>query len=379
MADGNVSLVPEVITVCGDAGGAKAVAPVIERLRADGRVDVRALAYVQACQMWAERNLEFEELRLPMPSSNVAQILSTREAALLLTGTSVNPFGLEKQFIGEARRIGLASLTVLDFWSNYALRFSDDTGRLAFVPDLIAVMDDRALNEMVTEGFSPSRLVITGQPAFDELASYRSRMSPARRSTVRHSLGVGSEELLVVFASQPLSELYGTDPANPKYPGYDETAVLELLVDALDRVAEKYGQAIVLAIRLHPRERTDRFQTVYSRRIRLLVPTNGASSCDVATAADLVTGMTSAFLVEASYLGCTTISLQPGLRLPDVLQLDRRGLGSTVYREEEIEPALERMLLDEDARPTAQVRLASIKLEDGATRRVAELAYRMMT
>src|SRR2546428_309260 len=132
---------PVVVTVCGDPGGANAVAPVIEALRVDGRVTVRALAYRQARALWAKRHLVFEELTENISFTSIGEILHDLGLALLLTGTSFNSIELEKQFIAMARNIALPSLAVLDFWSNYAQRFEDDAGRLVYMPDRIAVMD----------------------------------------------------------------------------------------------------------------------------------------------------------------------------------------------------------------------------------------------
>jgi len=67
-------------------------------------------------------------------------------------------------------------------------------------------------------------------------------------------------------------------------------------------------------------------------------------------AADLVVGMNTELLVEACYLGCITLSLQPGLRHPDRLPTNRLGFSRAVYQENEIKPALLELLLNEKSR-----------------------------
>jgi hypothetical protein len=368
---------PLVVAVCGDPGGANAVAPVIEALRADGRVTVNAFAYRQACMLWTKRNLVFDNLGESTSRTLATQRLCNSETGLLLTGTSFNPIEPEKEFIAAARGLGLPSLAVLDFWTNYARRFSDADGRLVYVPDRIAVMDERARDEMVAEGFDQTRLVITGQPAFDDLAVWRSRFTPARRQAIRDALNIGPSAWLILFASQPLSLLYGIDPVDPLYPGYDEQMVLRALVIALDQIAEQSHQEIVLLIRPHPREQIQSFDDVKGRLIRTVVSTDGESR-DLMMAADLVTGMNTILLVDACYLGCVTVSLQPGLRFPDPLPTNPLGFSRGVYREEEIKPVVERMLLDKEIRSSAQVRLSKFHIDNGATRRVAKLVYQMV-
>lgn len=366
-----------VIAVCGDPGGANAVAPVIQALRADRRVTVQALAYREARELWARRGLEFEELAERMPSAAVADLLRRQNAVLLLTGTSFNSINLENRFIAAAREMRLASLAVLDFWSNYTQRFGDQDGRLVYVPDRIAIMDERAREEMVSAGFDPKRLVITGQPAFDDLAVWRLRFTPMRRQAIRETLKVDLGALLVLFASQPLSLLYGSAPTHPLYPGYDEQKVLRVLVAALDEIAEKRHQEITLVVRPHPREAADAFIEAHGHTTRLIVSVE-VEARDMVMAADLVTGMSTVLLMEACYLGCVTVSLQPGLRSPDVLPTNAWEFSRAVYREEDIQPVVERMLFDQEARRSAQARLATFQLDSQATERVVKLAYQMI-
>ena len=94
--------------------------------------------------------------------------------------------------------------------------------------------------------------------------------------------------------------------------------------------------------------------------------------------AELVTGMTTVLLVEACYLGCLTVSLQPGLILPDPLPTNRLGISRPVYVEEQMKPVLEGMLLDEATRTEARKRLANFRPSGNASLKVAELAYEMI-
>jgi hypothetical protein len=367
---------PVVVAVCGDAGGANAVAPVLEALRADGRLAVEALAYGQAESLWAKRALSFTALSPETTPSDISALLRRPDVVLLITGTSANGVDLEKRFIAAARDCGLPSLAVLDFWSNYRARFSDGDTLLRCVPDRIAVMDAWARDEMIAVGFDSSRLIVTGQPAFDDIATWRSGFAPARRAGIRASLGVGPSGLLVVFASQPLSRLYGTERTSPRHPGYDEHLVLGAVTHALDRIASRAARDVVLAIRPHPSESPDAFASVRSESVRTIVSREGEAR-DLIISADLVVGMTTALLVEACYLGCVTVSLQPDLRQPDVLPTNRLGLSRGVYRYDEIEPVLEQMLLDNDTRAACKVRLADFQPDPHATDRAVALVHQM--
>jgi hypothetical protein len=360
-----------IVAIAGDPGGAAALAPVLESLQQDGR-GVRALAYRQAVSRWRGRGLAVVELAESTDQETALQYLRDRRAGILLSATSVNGVDLERIFIMAARCLSIPSVAVLDHWANYRLRFTDKSGELSCCPDRIAVMDERARDEMIAEGFAFERLVITGQPAFDELASFQRDLVLRKHWETRQALGVGENERMVLFASEPISTIFGTEPSQRLYPGYTERTVLTTLVQALDRIAGRRPERIVLVVRPHPLDNPDDLTLPYSGRLRLIWDGRG-SGRDAVLAADLVAGMTTILLVEACMLGCIVISLQPGLRHPDVLPTNSRGVSTAVYREADIEKAVEELLFDEMARKAAIQRTKSICPRPGAAQRVVKL------
>ena len=170
--------------------------------------------------MWHRAGLQFEEIPEGVSEEDASRLLLDNRAAVLAVGTSVNPVGLEKMFVRAAGRTGTPSLALLDFWSSYVSRFSEADGRLSYVPDLIAVMDERARTEMLELGFDRGHLVVTGQPAFDALPSTRKGFSESERMRIRRALGVGLDAMLVTFVSQPLAAVFGSTATNPGYLGF---------------------------------------------------------------------------------------------------------------------------------------------------------------
>ena len=256
----NVAELPLIVALSGDPGGANALAPVIDALRGSGQVQVGARAYRQAVGVWQKRGMSFDTV------DETVEPEIPEGTQLVLTSTSLNGVDLEKRLIVEARSRGIPSITLLDFWSNYRRRFSSDGATLDCLPEKIAVMDAQAQTEMIAEGFDAERLVVTGQPAFDRLAHWRSGFTPEDRTAVRARLGVGPGELLVVFASQPFFMFRGSGVDLPEYPGYDERSVAALLVKALERIAGESHRGVTLVIRLHPREEAASFQHLHSAR-----------------------------------------------------------------------------------------------------------------
>ena len=365
--------IPTVVVVSGDPGGANAVAPVIQKLISDKKVRVSAFAYREAKILWKDRCIPFYPLPDNTTLDSAKILLKNRETDLFFSGTSYNDKEFEKQFISAAKTLQIPSLVLLDYWSNYSIRFSDNDGNRLFIPDKIAIMDEFTRNEMIQEGFSPEQLIITGQPAFDDLILIRDSFSFERKKEILNSLGCHKDDLVVVFASEPL--FWGT-PTKPENPGYTRIGVLHSLVTALDRIQEVTRRKIVLVIRPHPRENSHEFLDILGERIQIIVSSTGRSR-DVIQAADLVCGMTTVLLMEACYLGCIVASLQPGLSQPDILPSNRLGYSVPIYHEEDIIPVLQTLLLDEKKRNSIRNKCRSMIPETQSADRVVHQIYTM--
>jgi hypothetical protein len=360
-----------VVAVAGDPGGANAVAPVLETLLASGR-SVSALAYRQARDVWRGRGIPFKELAGPINPEQAGEQLLALHARRLLVATSVNGLDLERRFTVAARQERVPSLAVLDFWSNYRLRFAAGQGDWSQLPDGVAVMDQSARAEMIGEGFPPDCLHVTGQPAFDDLQRLQANHTLATTKELRARLGVGPEERLILFASQPLAVMNGSDASSALFTGYTEHTVLAALIPALEKIAARRNTPIALLVRPHPRENLDELRRHGSNRIRVILSGEG-SGRSLALAADLVTGMTTVLLVEACLMGCLVVSLQPGLRSADVLPTNRWGVSRAVYREGDIEAAIDGVLFDAALRNDIRQRARQCQVLPGAADRVVQV------
>ena len=349
-----------VLALAGDAGGARALLPVIRRLQRAPAVSVACRAYAAAQVIWQDAGLA------PGPVEPV----SLDGVQRVLLGTSEQPQPWELKYIAQAEQQDVQTLSVLDHWQHYRERFTD--GEALILPTLISVMDERAKTEMLAAGFPEERLAVTGQPALDEVDAYR---GSAQRVRAQHALaqrvGADAGERLIVFASQPLSMLQRAQQI-----GFHERDVLAQLVDALGRVLDRHGARAVLIVKPHPREAG---QTMWlplssSPRLRLAVMDGPfASPLPLVAGCDLVTGMHSLLLLEACLLGRPVVSYQPGLKIADPLRSNEWGWSRAVTQPEALERALEEELFDAEARQRRQHVLDAIHLPGGAAERVAEL------
>jgi predicted glycosyltransferase len=172
--------------------------------------------------------------------------------------------------------------------------------------------------------------------------------------------------------------LYGEDESNPRFLGYTEKTVITYLVSALNEISRDCKKDITLIIRIHPRETPDEFNKIRSDDIRILVSATGDPR-DIVMASDLVIGMNTELLVEACYLGCIVVSLQPGLRFGDVLLTNSEGFSVPVYSKEKISETVRKMLMDPDIRSEMKNKLEHFKHDGHATDRVVSTIHQMIT
>jgi len=368
---------PVIVVICGDPGGANAVIPVLLQIQDEERAKLQVFAYRQAVSILTKTGISHSVVDEGIMDDSIRDLLREIQPALVLTGTSVNAVDLEKKFIRAAREMNFPTLAILDFWSNYTTRFSDEYGNMRYVPDKIAVMDTSAFSEMVDEGFSSDTLLVTGQPAFDTLARCRMQFSHTRSAVIRASFHMPAEEMLVVFVSQPLSVFYGSDASNPLFLGYTEWSVANDLVQSLERISRECNQKLCLVIRPHPRENIGDYLQIKSDRIRTIV-SGSDDPRELVMASDLVAGMTTELLIEACYLGCIVVSLQPGLRSRDLLPTNGMGYSIPVYSSEKMCGTLRRMLLGKRERADIKKKLENFKPDGQATSNVIKVIFQMI-
>jgi hypothetical protein len=330
-----------VVFVAGDPGGANALAPVIEQLKSEKNYFLSVFAYYKAALVFRQKGIDFIELSNTTTAEQVLTMLADTRPNLIVTATSINPFEVENVFIAGGKRLEIPTLSILDFWSNYTQRFSKDEDDLVYLPDKIAVMDELAVSEMEAQGFPSDRLVITGQPAFDRLFDLRQCLD---RKHIRDRLGIGQDSKLILFVSQPFSELFGKNSDNPLYPGYTQQSILQTLLEALEDMIRESDHSIVLGILPHLRE-TENWWTMLERdRVHIKVLSNEYFE-EVSLSSDLVVGMTSTKLVEVALMGCAAISLQIGAEISKRFDMERLGITKMIFEKSTLDTFLEAFLL----------------------------------
>lgn len=223
----------------------------------------------------------------------------------LVTGTSWGNKP-ELKAITACKEARIPTISVLDYWSNYQVRFKDDLGKFIY-PDTYIVMDELAAQEARQEGVPSNILKVLGHPGLDKYILQR-----------RNTTFSGNKKKLL-FLSQPLSALYGQEL------GYTEQQALEDCIRAVQG-NDDYS----LCVKFHPKDDAN-WQQSYAD-----ISVDGAL-LDIMTQYDLIIGMNTIGLLNAVLMGIPAISYQPSLEKPDLCITNKLGFTRLIKSYQELE------------------------------------------
>lgn len=310
------------IVVARQPGTASAFVPVVEHLARVGPTPT-VFAYPLAAPILQDSGIEALEVRCFDDATTAG--IRFESSPFVLTGTSVQAAD-DARWWQAARLAGVPSIGYLDSWVNYWQRFSFDvTGapRIDALPDRVAVVDERARDRLVGHGVPERSVVVTGSPLLDLLAL------PADAVAARRSVGASTDDVLVLLASEPEARVVtGRDPVD--WPA-GVLAAIETVVAAL----AGRGPDAVLAVKLHPRERVPGYLGVPPGAEGVRVVVVASDIPGLLQASDVVVGLQSMVLYEASVLRKPAVSIRIGDREPNDVT-DRDGIVNATTRDEAI-------------------------------------------
>jgi hypothetical protein len=390
---------PTILLTAGHCGGGNALFPLFEAFRRDRKADFTAIAYDVVSPAWQKEPHTVLEQAYARPSYETAQwVLGAVKPALVITGTAAKEekhdeaHVWDKQVVAAANTLGIPTISVLDAWMNYGIRFhnTDTDKRWCYLPTKIAIMDQYARNGFVDDGMPDElqrRLVETGNPAHDSIAQRRAMFTDNDQVRIRATLGLEQGKPAVFYATSWLEPDFGQ--TTDKFLGFTDRTVLDELIPALAAL----NPVPQLFIRMHPRERKDwpdRYDAHVARAQSLGVHTvlfnsenprhsDLEKSLDnpahqYILASDMFCSPTSSLLAEAAMLDKPAVSLQMR-RLPGktnyAAPFSDLGVVRCVDRKEYLLGSMQDALLQKSAfKPFA--------VSGKATENVAKLAYQML-
>ena len=135
-----------------DPGGAKPILAIAKRLHKKNEIIIvtnRNYDFVSEFEL--DENL-FKNNALTIKLSN---------PDILITGTSYTS-DLEISLISEAIELNIPTISFVDNWSGFDVRFSRDSKTI--IPDLLFVIDDKAKNNAIAFGFESKNILVVVNP-----------------------------------------------------------------------------------------------------------------------------------------------------------------------------------------------------------------------
>ena len=221
----------------------------------------------------------------------------------LITGTSHSAMP-ERHFIGIAEEKNIYSLSYIDWWANYSLRFSTpETLDLKYLPNRVIVSDIHAFNGCKAEKIPECQILIAGNPHWENIIkSYSSDHISEVKTEIRNKLAITEDEILVVAVSGILRNL------NLNL-GFDENDFWRVLkpIPLINHNNKKIRWHIIK----HPSEPLSDLEKLISGLESKIYFDSSFDAWNLIIGSDYVVGMISTLLFEALIIGKPVMSIVP--------------------------------------------------------------------
>jgi hypothetical protein len=287
-----------------DAGSANTTSAVALTCTRRG-IEFSIAAGGPAVEIFERKGLSPSTIHVGNPSvQETLDSLLSNEVSALICGSSHSSM-LERHYVESANRLGIPSLSILDWWSSYAERFSTPgTADLQYLPTWIGVSDEYALRGAVHDGLPHDRLLVTGNPYWDRLQSgAECPNAPELRERVRANLSINNDTILATV-------IVGLARNLDLGLGSDERDMFRELTPLPE--CNREGKTIRWFALRHPSEDSDSFRAFLEEVAPNIETTSNANSLEMIVASDVVVGLISTLQFEAALLGRKVLCLAPG-------------------------------------------------------------------
>ncbi|WP_204106206.1 MULTISPECIES: hypothetical protein [Spirulina sp. CCY15215] len=327
-----------------DPGAANYIAPLMERFLLE-KWQVQLFVGGTAGSYLRGRSLA--PAPIP-PNLNPRELLITFAPRLLVVGTAENRDTLGLLLVSAARELGIKSLGVVDAPSNAAERFRGRSDRpLTHVPDYLLVPDEATRQAYIALGYSSTQAVVCGHPYYDTVRQTRIHLDSVGRSVLRASIfpEVPTRQPIVVFVAEVSrglkDEQYRRSAEYTLIGDGKQNKRTEIVLEEFLRGSDRLIPHPYRVLRLHPKN-TRQELAFYLERFDCI--SEGGSPLELIYTADLVVGMTSSLLLEATLLGRPTVAILPRSSEKEWCAVTASGTIPVLTRRAEIVPTLTRLL-----------------------------------
>jgi hypothetical protein len=330
-----------------DPGAANYVAPLVTAALECG-MTTRLLGGGPAIQYLRDRGTPVEAVP---PDISATALLNLARPGILVTGTSEDRDALGLALIDAARELSVPSVGAVDGSANSAFRFrghGDDS--LFHAPTWLMVPDDWTKVSYTKLGFPEQRVAVCGHPQYDVVLRAKAALDSEGRTAVRSRLLPAARNRSVVVFLTELSVGLNSEQfrRSSEYTLIDNEHDLrtEVVLDEFLNAVAVLPDRPYLVLRVHPKDRISNYP-IQSRAFDLV--SESGSPLELVYAADLIVGMTSMLLLEATLLGRLTLSIVPRPIERDWLPSIRWGLTPCAHDRAEVRAQLTSLLRRPDA------------------------------
>jgi hypothetical protein len=244
--------------------------------------------------------------------TNEQPSLDKVETVFLGTSHPASSDYFELNCLKEAKKKNIYTISFIDHWVNFKLRFTGVNGEATF-PNEIWVVDEKAKQLAVEEGLPAELIKVTGNPYHYYL---KHQWKPFwEGKSYLNSLDITPNAFHIVFAPDPLSLRNMKERA-----GFSEEKALH---DILDVISGFHNKSLYLVVKCHPLQPEE----ILTKEINKTEWPNvslikNADSLELINAADLIIGFYSNFLLDAKSMGKKVVRYFPGREEADLLSHD---------------------------------------------------------
>ena len=282
-------------------GGMNSLIPIIKKFKKLSKLSIATLySNKENAKNIIGHKIFFDE---DITNIKIIKLIRNLKISVLITGTSEVDHSLdtriEQRFIFYAKRLGIHTISLLDFDNKFNERFStNQRKRLNALPDVICFPGKNKKIRFKTKKYRETKFVVTGNPSQDKLYK-KIRFYKNRRHKQSNQSSVKIETL--VFISQPISE-------RGHSIGYSEFSVLD---DILNNIACN-AETLKILIKLHPSENLNKYREYLdSEKYKIDVLEEGNCIFDLDESNTLFIGMFSRLLLDLEILGLKVLAYQP--------------------------------------------------------------------
>lgn len=264
---------------------------------------------------------------------------------LVLLGVSTTNDGPETSFLKFKDCNPLMDyipfVCIYETWPHGWLGREDKRELYRCAADRVLVFDHFSREEFVRNGFDAQKVMVTGNPANDDLATMAAKSVEIREKT-RKKLGAGPYDTVLLYCTtnQDAPENSGRDASNPRFLGFTEREVMELIfgfsaVVQLHLDRDWVSHPTRLWVRIHPAQpRAEVEELIKKSGVEAtIIGQEWPDGRPLLVAADAVFGTVTMMLQLAAFLGRPAFSCLPHLTKVDPLFCNKLGIVTPLYHE----------------------------------------------